>query len=161
MSSLFLDHCYRYLTKTPAENLHLVTGIITDGAFVLNEMVHLPNVRRAFAGASAGPAETGKGLLLMQEYGLRCTALFHSHPGRGAQSTVPSGTDLRNQRTWEKAYPLIGAVFSQDGYVRFFASSGRPKVYVLGRKVSKIDENLYKIEVGLDQGIQVPGPSQA
>lgn len=147
MSSLFLNRSYRYLTKTRPEDLHLATGIVLNGAFVLSEMIQLPNVRRALTGASASPVETSKGLLTIEAYGLRCGGLFHSHPGQGPDSTLPSSIDLRNHRTWEKAYPLVGAIFSQDGYIRFFTSSAQPRVHIMGKKVSKINENLYKLKV--------------
>ena len=147
MSSLFLDRSYRYLTRTRPEDLHLATGVVLNGAFILNEIIQLPNVQRALTGASASPVETSKGLLSIEAYGLTLGGLFHSHPGQGPDSTFPSSIDLRNHQTWEKAYPLVGAVFSQDGYIRFFTSSVQPQVDVVGKKVSKIDENLYKLKI--------------
>ncbi len=160
-TSLFLHQCWRYLTRTPCEDLHLVTGVLLDGQFVLNELVTVPNVRRSHSGASAGPLDVREGLFLMESYGLRCGALMHSHPGRGPSSTSPSSTDWENQRIWEAAYPLVGGIVSQDGCVRFFSNSPEVQVEVIGKKVSKIRDNLFKLEVEKepDPRVAVPGTS--
>lgn len=147
MSSLFLHKSFRYLTRNPTEDLHLVTGIKIDGRFVLNEMLRLPHVERSVAGAFSEAHHVRKGLSVMQSFGMRCGGLFHSHPGSGRNSSSPSSTDWATQRVWEQAYPLIGGVFSRDGYVRFFASSNHWKVEVQGKKVRRIDEQLYKLEL--------------
>ena len=140
-TSLFLHRCWRYLTRTPCEDLHLATGVLLDGQFVLNELVTVPNVRRSHSGASAGPLDVREGLFLMESYGLRCGALMHSHPGR--------------------AYPLVGGIVSQDGCVRFFSNSPEVQVEVIGKKVSKIRDNLFKLEVEKepDPRVAVPGTS--
>lgn len=157
-SSLFLHRCHRYLTQGEPEQLHLVTGFRVNGCFVLNEMVKLPNIRRSRAGAFAGPSDTREGLLLMESFGLYCCGLFHSHPGRGLAGASPSALDRRNQQVWERAYPLVGAVFSRDGYVRFFTNQTDVRVDVFGRKVRRIDENVFKLEVGQD--LSLPRPSR-
>lgn len=147
MSSLFLHKCFKYLTRDPTEDLHIVTGVSLDGRFVLNEMLRLPDVKRSVAGAFSEANHVRKGLEVMQSFGLRCGGLFHSHPGSGRSGTSPSSTDWKNQKVWEQAYPLIGGVFSRDGYVRFFASPNHWKAEVHGKRVRKVDENLFKLEV--------------
>jgi len=146
LSSLFLHRCYRRLVRVAPEDLHLATGVMLDGRFVLSDMVGLRNVQQRPAGAFAGPGEVRTGLMLMERFGLRCGGLFHSHPGVGEQSTFPSSVDVCNHQTWEKAYPLIGAIFSRDGYVRFFAAAGRPQVQVLGKRARRINECLYSLK---------------
>ena len=70
----------------------------------------------------------------------------HSHPGRGPSSTHPSGTDLGTQKDLEVTYQVIGAIFSQDGHVRFF-SAGKPfQIQIFGKGVTKVDGNVYRIQ---------------
>jgi proteasome lid subunit RPN8/RPN11 len=145
MNSLFPHRCYRRLMRVTPEDLHLATGIMLDGRFILTDIVVLSDVQQSPAGAFATPAAVRTGLLLMEAFGLRCGALFHSHPGVGARSTLPSGIDLRNHEAWEKAYPLIGAIFSRSGHVRFFTSSGIPEVHVVGERARRIDGALYTL----------------
>jgi len=153
MSSLTLHKSYRHLTREPIEDLHLATGVILDGTFVLNDLILLRSVERSLGGTSASPAETRRALLTMEAFGLKCGGLFHSHPGRGPSATIPSGTDRRNHETWEEAFPVVGGIFTHDGFVRFFKASGRPRVDVLGKKVRRIDETLFRLDVG--QAVQV------
>jgi proteasome lid subunit RPN8/RPN11 len=154
-SSLFLHRCHRHLTDGPAENLHLVTGIVLDNRFVMTDLVALNHVDRRVSRAFASPGDVRNGLLLMESFGLRCGGLFHSHPGHGIASTSPSSTDWQNPRAWERAYRLIGAVFSHDGYVRFFGPQERLHVEVQGKKVKQIDVDLFHLE--LDGGVPLPG----
>ena len=146
MSSLLLHRCYEDLTVGPCEDLNLVAGMPVDGRFVLTEMVKPANVDRRMTRAVARPLETRDALLVIDKFGLRAAGLFHSHPGQGAGAATPSSVDWANQRVWEQAYPLVGAVFTRDGYVRFFATRSI-RVDVYGAKVRKVDDNLFKIEI--------------
>jgi len=148
VSSLFLRRCYGQLTSMPVEDLHLVTGIVVKDVFVLDELVQLRHIRRSLGGVHAGPWQIREGLMLMAGYGLRCGALFHSHPGFGAESTHPSSVDLHNHAAWERAYPVIGGVFGRGGYVRFFSASRPFEVRVHGEKVRRLDDDdLYQLEI--------------
>ena len=75
------------------------------------------------------------------------TLLFcHCHPGCGSESTRPSGIDIKTHTDLELYYPVIGAIFSQDGYVRFF-SAGKPfQIEIFGKGVVKVDDNVYRIQ---------------
>ena len=63
----------------------------------------------------------------------------HKHPGYGAVSTYPSGTDIKNHRDWERYYPLIGAIFVQNGYFRFFSAGKKFDVKIYGSGVRQFD----------------------
>jgi len=145
-SALFLHRCHRYLTRRPTEQLHLVTGFVLEDCQLMTDLIAVAQVRRTTVGASASPADLHKPLTLMHTFGLRCAGLFHSHPGRGVGSTQPSSTDLTNHRSWERAYPLVGAVFSQDGVIRFFGGRDRVRVEVYGKKIEKLHDNLYRLQ---------------
>ena len=145
--SWFLHRCYHHLMRVANEDLHLVTGMTLDNQYVMTDMVTLQEINGSATGAFVSAQNVREGLMLMERYGYTCLGVFHSHPGRGAASTQPSGTDWSNQKTWEQAYPLVGAVFSRDGYVRFFASKPQVQLAVVGKKVTKINENLYRLEI--------------
>jgi hypothetical protein len=46
----------------------------------------------------------------------------------------------------EKHYPVIGCIFSQDLYFRFFSVSCKPAVEIFGKGVTKIEDNIYRID---------------
>lgn len=147
ISSLFLHRCHRYLTRNLSEEIHLVTGVRQNSYFVLDEMIKLPHAEKSITGAFSDQAEIRRSLVFIDNFGLECGGMFHSHPGQGQGSVSPSGTDVRNQETWEQAFGMIGGIFSKDGYVRFFTRSRKARVEVQGKKVRKINENLFKLEI--------------
>ena len=70
----------------------------------------------------------------------------HSHPGHGPGSIHPSRTDLSTQKDLEVSYQIVGAIFSQDGHVRFF-SAGKPfQVEIFGKGVTEFGDNVYRIQ---------------
>jgi len=70
----------------------------------------------------------------------------HMHPGAGADSTHPSGIDMRNHQGLEANYPVIGAIFVRDGHIRFFSAEKEFEVEIYGKGVRKIADKLYLIE---------------
>ena len=155
-SSWFLHRCYRHLMRYPGEDLHAVTGFAVDGCFILADLVPFDRVERTAGSASAGEGVVLRALRWMESVGGRCGGLFHSHPGCGPSSTTPSAADWQNQAIWERAFPVVGAVFSRDAHVRFFASRPNVRVDVHGKKVSVLDENLFRLDLG--QGVPLPEP---
>lgn len=147
VSSLLLHNSYRHLTEGREENLHFVTGVVVAESFVLTDMITVRGVDRRMARATAAAPDVHRAMVFIESFGLKCGALWHSHPGTRVDSTRPSGVDWRNQKAWEKAYSLLGAVFSRDGFVRFFAARPGVVVHVHGKKVTRIAENVYKLEV--------------
>ena len=81
--------------------------------------------------------------IALDEHGQALHAIFHSHRFSGPPS--PSSVDLQLQRVLEEGgYPAIQAVFSDDGYVRFFAH--RPiSVHVYGKGAEYVKPNLYHL----------------
>ena len=80
----------------------------------------------------------------LHEHGQALHAIFHSHRFTGPPH--PSGTDDRLQRIIEEGgYPAIQAVFSEDGYVRFFARQRKFAVEVHGKGVKSVERDLFRI----------------
>jgi hypothetical protein len=149
VSSFFLAQCHAFLTGNDRgyERLHLVTGIKVNGRVrTLDRMVRVDLDEQSELGAVADQHALQRALVEMDEWGHSLHGLFHSHPGLGALSTRPSSTDLGTQHRYEQGgYPLIGAIFVKDGYVRFF--SHQPfTITVSGKGVVQHEEHVYKIQ---------------
>ena len=147
INSLFLRDCFRLLTKTADEGLHVVTGTKVRHLRTLERIVPVALSRQSVAGAAADDQSLAEELMKLNDFGMLPLAYFHSHPGRGIDATVPSGTDRRTQAVMEEAgAEIIGAIFSRDGYVRFFANAADPKVKVLGKKIKEVSANVFQLE---------------
>jgi hypothetical protein len=99
-------------------------------------------------GALADQRELQKALIEMDRRGHPLYGLFHSHPGEGAHATRPSPTDFDTHERYEKAYPLVGAIFVKDGFVRFFSNNQPFSITIYGEGVTPIDQaqHVYQIE---------------
>jgi proteasome lid subunit RPN8/RPN11 len=148
VSSLFLAESFRYLVKDPAEDMHFVTGCELGPVRVLERLVDFDKAERTAVRVSGNPASTHQALIGLEAKGHRLTAWMHSHPGVGAGATRPSSTDLDHQRRLEQGrYPAIGAIFSRDGWVRFFSAGTPFRVDVFGAGVRRANERVYQLDV--------------
>jgi hypothetical protein len=60
---------------------------------------------------------------------------------------LPSSTDFATHRRYETGgYPLIGAIFVLDGFVRFFSEDKPFTITIYGKGVSQHDEHVFKIK---------------
>jgi len=155
VSGRLLREAFRVLTKTQMECLAYVTGPCNGtNTYALAELVEveLADARPAYANPEA---ESQMDVLeRLSEDGLALLATFHSHPGRGAGATHPSGTDLSTQEQLETlGYPAIGAIFSRDGFVRFYSNRRPFKVAVSGTATEQLTNQLYRITgLGINPG---------
>lgn len=144
VDSLFLWDCFDYLKGFQSEAVHFVTGPEVDGNFFMTRLVRIKMSERTWVGAVGDIRDTHQLLQDLERCGYRLISYFHTHPGRGASSTFPSGIDLSMQKGLEKGgYPAIGAIFSQDGYVRFFSAKREFEVRTYGKRVIKKGTNLF------------------
>jgi hypothetical protein len=144
--SLFLHQCYCYLMRYRSEAIHFVSGPETDGNFYLTRLLPVRMSHRSWGRAVGDDAHTHQVLQELDKFGYRLTAYFHTHPGRGSEATHPSSIDQAMQRGLERNdYPTIGAIFSRDGYVRFFSCDRKFTVKVYGKKIMKESENVFKL----------------
>ena len=147
ISASFLREAFAALTRTRDEHLVYATGP-DDGKrlFALTRLVRFNLAQRGLAHAAPERTSQLTALSQLDKNGERLLATFHSHPGRGAGSTTPSGVDLSTQRGLEKnGYPAIGAVFSRDGYVRFYSVNRLFHVTVSGAGVKQVSDQLFQI----------------
>jgi hypothetical protein len=146
VSSWFLWDCYKWLTRVPEEELCFVTGVELDGRFHLQRRSEFKLAMQSWGGVEADTASMTKALLEMDKYGHRFLAHFHSHPFTGKGGTCPSATDRNFQSRLETGkYPVIGGIFSRDGYVRFFANDKAFNVEVFGKGVDKVEKDVFRL----------------
>lgn len=144
----FLKEAFHFLTKSKEEAFCLVTGPECDGnLFTLTRMLEPKMKRQSIGGAEPDFGSLNQMLVEMDEIeGNHLISYFHSHPGKGAGSTQPSGIDRRTQEKFERGgYPVVGAIFSRDGYVRFFSHDRKFQVKASGKGGEQIDEKLFKL----------------
>jgi proteasome lid subunit RPN8/RPN11 len=148
VGSWFLADCHRYLLANPHghERLHFVSGVKIGTTRTLDRLVEVAIESQSAIHAVADPLAAQRTLVEMDEWGHTVHGLFHSHPGSGPAATRPSSTDLDTHERYERGgYPLVGAIFVRDGYVRFFGNKHQCTVMVYGKGVDHVEENLFKI----------------
>lgn len=146
VSSYFLHECFKKLTADQSEQFSFITGVELEGTLVLNQLLELEHDRRTPGGVTAQTGFTHRLLITLERFKHRLLAHFHSHPGKGPDSTHPSGIDERFQTRLEKAGHLaVGAIFSRDGFIRFFRIDGRFEVEVFGEGVHKHEYNIFQL----------------
>lgn len=93
ISSLFLHDSFRKLTADQAEQFFFITGSEVDDVLVLDQWAEFAHQQRTVGGVTGEPRATHGLLIKLEQFGHRLLAHFHSHPGRGIDSTRPSGID--------------------------------------------------------------------
>lgn len=146
VSSLFLEQCFRELTADANEQFFFITGAEVDGACVLDQKIEFAHQRRTMMGVTGQPSATHRLLIKLETFGHRLLGHFHSHPGLGLSATRPSGTDERFQRRLESAgYPAVAAIFSRDGYIRFFRLDETFDLQIHGTGVEDLGNQTYRL----------------
>lgn len=146
VSSLFLHECFKELTADRDEQFFFLTGTIVKGVHVLDQRLVFQHAKRSMVGVVGNHGDTHRLLIKLEQFGHRLLAHFHSHPGNGPEATRPSGTDTGFQKRLEDAgYPAVAAIFSRDGYVRFFRLDNDLEVEIYGEGVEQHDKNSFRL----------------
>jgi len=146
ISSLFLHECFKELTADRDEQFFFLTGAIVSGTYVLDQRLEFEHAKRSVVGVVGNQAATHRLLIKLEQFGHRLLAHFHSHPGNGFEATHPSGTDNGYQKRLEDAgYPSVAAIFSRDGYVRFFRLDNDLEIEIYGSGVEQHGKNSFRL----------------
>lgn len=146
VSSWFLHECFKKLTADQDEQFFFVTGAEVDGIMVLDQIGEIAHQKRSRMGVVADIPSTHNLLIRLEEFGHRFLAHFHSHPGNGPESTIPSGIDENFQRRLEKGGHLaVMAIFSRDGYIRFARMDGNFEIAIFGEGVKAYAPGVYRL----------------
>jgi len=156
--SLFLHECYQYLfqdmTKTSdsrfvgeLEWACLVTGPRIGNIRVLDRLVPVQIAYQSAGGVRLSADSLRQTLMSLQESGHSLYGVFHSHRMNGPHGATPSPIDLNAQKNiLEAAYPAIQAIFTKDGYLRFFSYERAFEIEVYGKGVIHINEKLFQLQ---------------
>ena len=146
VSSLFLHECYKALTADRDQQFFFLTGTVVSGTHVLDQRLEFKHNKRSVVGVVGNHADTHRLLIKLEQFGHRLLAHFHSHPGNGLEATNPSGTDTGFQKRLEDAgYPTVAAIFSRDGYVRFFRLDDDLEIEIYGSGVEQHGKNSFRL----------------
>jgi len=146
VSSLFLHESFKKLTADPDEQFFFITGAEIGGAYVLDQWAEFAHQRRSRLGVVADMPSTHNVLIRLEQFGHKFLAHFHSHPGKGADATHPSGTDENFQKRLESAGHLaLMAIFSRDGFVRFVRLDQNFEIDIYGEGVKNYAPGIYKL----------------
>lgn len=145
-SSLFLRDCQKFLTQGSPEWMHAVTGIRFGNTYTLERMVHLRVTDQSKGGVIAEPASVFDSLVNLSAYGHLLHAVFHSHRIEGVPR--PSDVDTALQRRLDSGgFAAIQAVFSEDGYIRFFGGVRPFEIIIYGTRIEKVHERVFKLQL--------------
>jgi hypothetical protein len=98
--------------------------------------------------AKGDQVSVNRALIYLYNHGHLLLNTWHIHPGRGSGANHPSGIDMDLHKRLESgSYPVVGAIFCREGYVRFFSYEREFKVSIYGSGVEVIDadESLFKL----------------
>ena len=148
VSSLFLEDCYAYLSQGKAEWLHAVTGTRFGNCFYTLERMIAPELETQSAARATAVDDSVFWVLMdLAESDHLLHGVFHSHCFSGIPG--PSSIDQGLQRRLESGgYPAIQAIFSEDGYIRFFGGQNPFEIKVYGTGAEKINEKVYRLTDG-------------
>jgi hypothetical protein len=146
VSSLFLHECFKALTADRDEQFFFITGTVVNGTHVLDQRLEFRHSKRNVVGVVGNQSDTHRLLIKLEQFGHRLLAHFHSHPGNGLEAIRPSGTDTGFQKRLEDAgYPSVAAIFSRDGYIRFFRLDDDLEIEIYGSGVEQHGKNSFRL----------------
>jgi hypothetical protein len=147
VSSLFLYESFKKLTADQDEQFFFITGAEIEGVMVLDQWAEFAHQRRTRLGVVADMPSTHNLLIKLEQFSHKFLAHFHSHPGKGADATHPSGTDERFQKRLEDAgHVAVMAIFSRDGFVRFVRLDQNLEVEIYGEGVESYAPGIYRLK---------------
>ncbi len=116
-----------------------VTGIKTSPKdIVLTSIITSKMLIRSVCYAESDIDSLTEQLQYLDKFGHSVYLQAHRHPGKGGSATHPSSTDNNNHRIWEVCYPMIGAIFVEDGYFRFFSYKKKFFIKIHGKGVKRV-----------------------
>jgi len=148
-SSMFLVDSWKYLVSYGEdESLCYVTGIddTVHNIKYPHVMLKTKMAHRSLCRVTSDPVDTHRTMTYLDDHGHPVMCLFHKHPGGSIPS--PSSLDEKTHRDYEQVYDLIGAIFVETGYIKFFAYTKKFNVDIYGTGVSNVvgHKNVYKID---------------
>jgi hypothetical protein len=146
VSSLFLHESFKKLTADQDEQFFFITGSEVGSVLVLDQWAEFAHQERTMLGVTGDIRSTHNLLIKLEQFKHRLLGHFHSHPGKGADATRPSGTDENFQKHLENGgHVAVMAIFSRDGFVRFLRLDQNLEIEIYGEGVEKHDKSIYRL----------------
>lgn len=146
--SRLLYECFEYLNRDRHnESLIDISGVKFNDHYSMEQKDVLKHEKQSSVYARSNLQSTFQTLMKIDSYGGLLTGVFHIHPGMGPDSVHPSAVDINDQRRRENiGMKAIGAIFSRDGYIQFFADRIQFSVNITGKGIIDHGNNLYRLE---------------
>ncbi len=146
ISSELIYDAFHRLSKIRTESILYASGSRFDELVTIERLIPLHLDASELGYASANFDNSTQVLIRLEEFGSVLSAYFHMHPGKGANSNMPSGIDMANQERLERGgFLTIGGIFSRDGHLRFFSDKLQYGIQVIGKDVEHVGQNTYKL----------------
>lgn len=146
MNTYLLARCAQLLRHEYEEKMLFCAGPVLNRVYLLTD-IFLPKLESSFACVKQAPGELARVVRILEPFGLKVTGIFHSHPGLGVPH--PSFDDYHYHAIAERlGYRVIGGIFTNSGYVRFFTHKIGFEVILLGRNVEVVDAQKHVFRIG-------------
>lgn len=146
ISSMFLNQCFKELNHDDKEQFFFITGTEINDTYALGQPMSFLHDSRSRLGVVGNVNDTHRVLIELGQFGHKLLGHFHIHPGIGAGATHPSGTDERFQHRLESAgYPSVAAIFSRDGFVRFFRMDKKFELKIHGKGIEQYGKDIFRL----------------
>src|ERR1039457_2298005 len=136
--------------SSPTKSEHagdFITGNEVSGVFVLDQWAEFAHQKRNMVGVTADTRSTHNLLIKLEQFGHRLLAHFHSHPGKGPDSTHPSGIDENFQKRLESAgHVAVMAIRSEEGFIRFVRMDQDVDIEIYGQGVEQHAPGIYRLK---------------
>lgn len=146
MDTGYLREVRDYVLQGEPEWMVAASGPRADKHVVLDRMVGITEYdKQSPTSAKATTDAILAALYSFDEQGMALNGLLHSHRWSGRQS--PSGRDKEMARILDSGgYTVIQAIFSEDGYITFFAGQHPFEVHISGKGVARVDQTIWKLD---------------
>lgn len=146
IGSALLHEAFGHFSRLRNESILYVSGNRFGNSYMLSRSIR-PDLDKSEPGyASVNDLSSLHNLEDFERHGSLLCAYLHMHPGHGSGSTMPSSVDIACQRRLENGgYPVIGGIFSRDGYLRFFSDRNLFEVALSGKGVEHVGKDLFKL----------------
>lgn len=152
IGSLFLSECHEFLLRSSrkagfgeeSEAVALVSGTRIGAIRTWDRLIETPVSFSSKVGAAVDAHALSACLRRLDQFGYALCGVIHLHLHHGPPR--PSSTDVALSKKLESGgYPVIQAVFSESGHVRFFSDQREFEVMLYGNGVEKLDHRLFRV----------------
>jgi hypothetical protein len=115
---------------------------------LLDRLVPVKIAYQSAGGIRLSEAGLQEALIDLHEDGHALHGVFHSHRMHGPGGAHPSQIDMDTQEHILEAacYPAIQAIFTDDGFIRFFSFKRPFEIEVFGKGVEHVEPSLFKLQ---------------